>query len=225
MSLRSLPPARHFLTTFPCPQAIVTLRLASFSLGILSTMLEFTPASFADTGEVEAVRVAAKTHGIEKLGKAERYLLELSKVPSSPSHSSHALQIPRVENYLRVMALLLSLEDIKKQTLRAATVIFSVAEEVGSLFSALSPLPLQIRGSNRFKVLLQSILRIGNVLNQGTKKRSVSSPPSPQTAVVALRGSRSLPSPSSPRRSPTLERRCWSIWWSEWVGRCRTCWT
>jgi hypothetical protein len=35
-----------------------------------------------------------------------------------------------VENYLKVMALLLSLEDIKKQTLRAATVIFSATQEV-----------------------------------------------------------------------------------------------
>jgi hypothetical protein len=117
------------------PQAIVTLRLASFSLGILSTMLEFTPLAFADTGEVEAIRTAANTHGIEKLGKAERYLLELSKVslpspsPPFPPHGTPP-QIPRVENYLRVMALLLSLEDIKKQTLRAATVIFSVVEEV-----------------------------------------------------------------------------------------------
>jgi hypothetical protein len=47
-------------------------------------------------------------------------------------------QIPRVENYLRVMALLLSIEDIKKQTHRAATVIFSAVEEVRSSLTVFS---------------------------------------------------------------------------------------
>jgi hypothetical protein len=40
------------------------------------------------------------------------------------------MQIPRVENYLKVIALLLSVEDIKKQTHRASTVILSAIEEV-----------------------------------------------------------------------------------------------
>lgn len=62
-------------------EALVTLNLTSFSLGILTTMLDYTPAAFAETGEVESIKTAVATHGIDKLGKAERYLFELSKVP------------------------------------------------------------------------------------------------------------------------------------------------
>lgn len=63
----------------------MSLNLASFTLGILNTMLDYTPAAFAETGEVESIKTAIATHGIDKLGKAERYLFELSKAdhPSS----------------------------------------------------------------------------------------------------------------------------------------------
>ncbi len=59
--------------------AIVTLHLASFTFAIVTTMLDYTPGTF-EGGEVEAVKTAANTHGIDKLGRAEKYLFELSKV-------------------------------------------------------------------------------------------------------------------------------------------------
>mmetsp|Transcript_4831 Transcript_4831/g.7348 ORF Transcript_4831/g.7348 Transcript_4831/m.7348 type:complete len:1311 (+) Transcript_4831:91-4023(+) len=124
-------------------QAIVNLDTGSFTLPIVMTMLDFTPATFADTGEVAAIKTAVETHGIDKLGKAERYLHEIAKVP-------------RVENYLKTMALLLSVEDVKKQTAAAVEIIVKAVEEV--------------KGSKKLKVMFQSILKVGNVLNQGSKK-------------------------------------------------------
>lgn len=43
-------------------------------------MLDFTPAAFTEGGEVESIKTAVNSHGLDKLGKAERYLYELSKV-------------------------------------------------------------------------------------------------------------------------------------------------
>ena len=61
-------------------QAIVSLQSASFTLSTVNTMLEYTPASFADTGEMRRIEETVAKDGIEKLGKAEAYLYELSKV-------------------------------------------------------------------------------------------------------------------------------------------------
>ena len=63
----------------------MTLQVESFTLPSVMTMLDFTPASFAETGEVEAIKAVVSTQGTEKLGKAERYLHELAKV-STPKH-------------------------------------------------------------------------------------------------------------------------------------------
>jgi hypothetical protein len=60
--------------------AIVSLQSSSFTLSTVNTMLDYTPASFADTGEIEGVRAVVAKDGIDKLGKAEAYLYELAKV-------------------------------------------------------------------------------------------------------------------------------------------------
>jgi hypothetical protein len=60
--------------------AIVSLQSASFTLSTVNTMLEYTPASFADSGEVEGIRAVVARDGVGKLGKAEAYLHELAKV-------------------------------------------------------------------------------------------------------------------------------------------------
>jgi hypothetical protein len=44
------------------------------------TMLDFAPATFAETGEVAAIKAIVDTQGTDNLGKAEKYLHELAKV-------------------------------------------------------------------------------------------------------------------------------------------------
>lgn len=59
--------------------AIVSLQHSSFTLSTVSTMLEYTPASM-EGGEVGRVTAVVEREGVEKLGKAEAYLYEMSKV-------------------------------------------------------------------------------------------------------------------------------------------------
>lgn len=51
------------------------------------TMLDFTPAAFAETGEVAAIKAVVDAQGTENLGKAEKYLHELAKVRYQCLHS------------------------------------------------------------------------------------------------------------------------------------------
>ncbi|CAE7555784.1 unnamed protein product, partial [Symbiodinium microadriaticum] len=74
--------------------AIVTLEVESFTLPSVMTMLDFTPASFADTGEVEAIKAVINSQGMDKLGKAERYLHELAKVRCIASDCTRAFIFP-----------------------------------------------------------------------------------------------------------------------------------
>ena len=89
-------------------------------------------------------------------------------------------QIPRVENYLRVLALLLSVDDVKEQTATAASTVIRASSEVRHMLATnvrylfLSTLR-QVKGSVRLRIMFKAILKIGNVLNQGTKKRSIAS--------------------------------------------------
>jgi hypothetical protein len=79
-----------------------------------------------------------------------------SPLLSLPPSLSHA-QIPRVENYLRVLVLLLSCEEIRDSVLENAAAAIKINAEV--------------RGSVRLKVFFRAVLRVGNILNEGTKKR------------------------------------------------------
>ena len=65
-------------------------------------------------------------------------------------------KIPRVENYLRVLVLLLSIDEIKENILENTSAAIKINEE--------------IRGSVRLKVFFRAALQVGNILNEGTKK-------------------------------------------------------
>jgi hypothetical protein len=62
-----------------------------------------------------------------------------------------------VENYLRVLVLILSIEEIKENILSNAEAVIKINDE--------------IKGSVRLKVFFRAILQVGNILNEGTKKR------------------------------------------------------
>jgi hypothetical protein len=43
-------------------------------------MIEFAPSTFNEGGEINLITAAVKEKGIEKLGRAERYLYEMAQV-------------------------------------------------------------------------------------------------------------------------------------------------
>ncbi|XP_078170852.1 formin-like protein 6 isoform X1 [Carex rostrata] len=81
----------------------------------------------------------------ESLGECERYFLELMKVP-------------RVESKLRVFSFKIQFRSQISDLGRNLNIVNSCAEE--------------IRGSVKFKRIMQTILSLGNALNQGTARGS-----------------------------------------------------
>lgn len=81
----------------------------------------------------------------EKLGKSEQFLLEL-------------MQVPRVESKLRVFSFKLQFRGQVSDLRNNLTVVNSAAEE--------------IRNSVKLKRIMQTILSLGNALNQGTARGS-----------------------------------------------------
>jgi hypothetical protein len=98
---------------------VCDLRVEAFTLPTIHSMIEFAPSSFADGGEIALItKTAREQGGGDRLGKAERYLLEMS-------------QVPKIESLLRVLQLLLSFGDVKDQTMQAANVLNRATTEVG----------------------------------------------------------------------------------------------
>ncbi|CAN0907357.1 Formin-like protein 18 [Linum grandiflorum] len=81
----------------------------------------------------------------ESLGKCEKFFLELMKVP-------------RVESKLRVFSFKMQLSQQVSDLRRNLNIVNSAAEE--------------IRSSTKFKRIMQSVLSLGNALNQGTARGS-----------------------------------------------------
>ncbi|PSS08112.1 Formin-like protein [Actinidia chinensis var. chinensis] len=81
----------------------------------------------------------------EKLGKCEQFFLEL-------------MQVPRIESKLRVFSFKMQFRSQVSDLRNSLTVVNSTAE--------------QIRNSAKFKRVMQTILSLGNALNQGTARGS-----------------------------------------------------
>ncbi|KAJ8527058.1 hypothetical protein K7X08_029535 [Anisodus acutangulus] len=81
----------------------------------------------------------------EKLGRCEQFMLEL-------------MQVPRIESKLRVFSFKILFESQVSELRRSLNVVNSAAD--------------QIKGSSKLKRIMQTILSLGNALNQGTARGS-----------------------------------------------------
>ncbi|CAN1789309.1 Formin-like protein 17 [Linum perenne] len=96
----------------------------------------------------------------ESLGKCEQFFLELMKVP-------------RVESKLRVFSFKMQFSQQVSDLRRNLNVVNSAAEEACLSFSIFCYfLIYHIRSSTKFKRIMQSVLSLGNTLNQGTARGS-----------------------------------------------------
>ncbi|XP_059285995.1 formin-like protein 18 isoform X1 [Lycium ferocissimum] len=81
----------------------------------------------------------------EKLGRCEQFMLEL-------------MQVPRIESKLRVFSFKIQFESQVSELRKSLNVVNSAAD--------------QIKGSSKLKRIMQTILSLGNALNQGTARGS-----------------------------------------------------
>ncbi|XP_006343660.1 formin-like protein 18 isoform X1 [Solanum tuberosum] len=81
----------------------------------------------------------------EKLGRCEQFMLEL-------------MQVPRTESKLRVFSFKIQFESQVSELRKSLNIVNSAAD--------------QIKGSSKLKRIMQTILSLGNALNQGTARGS-----------------------------------------------------
>ncbi|XP_009594118.1 formin-like protein 18 isoform X1 [Nicotiana tomentosiformis] len=81
----------------------------------------------------------------EKLGRCEQFMLEL-------------MQVPRIESKLRVFSFKIQFESQVSELRKSLNIVNSAAD--------------QIKGSSKLKRIMQTILSLGNALNQGTARGS-----------------------------------------------------
>ncbi|KAM3337028.1 formin-like protein 18 [Capsicum galapagoense] len=81
----------------------------------------------------------------EKLGRCEQFMLEL-------------MQVPRIESKLRVFSFKIQFESQVSELRNSLNIVNSAAD--------------QIKGSSKLKRIMQTILSLGNALNQGTARGS-----------------------------------------------------
>ncbi len=162
-------------------------------------MLEFAPSTFAEGGELESIRQAVKEHGLEKLGKAERYLFELS-------------QVPRVEPMLRVFQLLLSVDDIKNQTVQSVAVLRSISREVAiNLCCGLCYLHFRCAGALNCEHFSRQCYQLGIFWMKAQRRGENANDASHcKNGAVMLLDSKLVHCRSWIKRSQIMERLFWS---------------
>ncbi|XVF89253.1 hypothetical protein PTKIN_Ptkin19aG0115400 [Pterospermum kingtungense] len=135
----------------PLPElmsSVLALEKSALDVDQVDNLIKFCPTK----EEMELLK--GYTGEKEKLGKCEQFFLELMKVP-------------RVESKLRVFSFKIRFRSQASDLRRDLNVINTAAEEARYTFFACI-----IRNSVKLRRIMQTILSLGNALNQGTARGS-----------------------------------------------------